>query len=257
MYAKKSLGQNFLMHAKTAERIAMASGVGKEDTVLEIGPGTGLLTKPLLAQAKHVIAVEADGVLVSVLKETFEKEIADKKLTLIESDIRAFDPASIKGPYALVANIPYYITGEIIRTFLTAKHKPTSMTLLVQKEVAERIARSPKGSLLQIAVKIFGNPAYEFTVPRGAFKPAPNVDSAVISIRDIKAPFGSAAEESRFFEVLRAGFAHKRKLLAGNLSALSSKTALTAAFVAAGVPEKARAEELPLSAWRSLAKSLK
>ena len=257
MYAKKSLGQNFLMHAKTAERIAMASGVGEEDTVLEIGPGTGLLTKPLLARAKHVIAVEADGVLVSVLKETFEKEIADKKLTLIESDIRAFDPSSIKEPYALVANIPYYITGEIIRTFLSTEHKPTSMTLLVQKEVAERIARSKKGSLLQIAVKIFGAPTYEFTVPRGAFKPAPNVDSAVISIRDIKAPFGSAAQESRFFEVLRAGFAHKRKLLAGNLSALASKAALAAAFASAGVPEKARAEDLPLSAWRSLAETLK
>jgi 16S rRNA (adenine1518-N6/adenine1519-N6)-dimethyltransferase len=157
----------------------------------------------------------------------------------------------------LVANIPYYITGEIIRTFLSTKHKPTSMTLLVQKEVAERIARSKKGSLLQIAVKIFGTPAYEFTVPRGAFKPAPNVDSAVISIRDIKAPFSSAARESRFFEILRAGFAHKRKLLARNLETVAAPEAIIRGFEAAGLDKKARAEDLSLSAWRSLAETLK
>lgn len=256
MKAKKSLGQNFLMHAQTAERIALASGIGEHDTVLEIGPGTGLLTKPLLARAKRVIAVEADAELVDVLEETFAHEIKEKKLALIASDIRAFDPSSITGGYALVANIPYYITGEIIRTFLTADHKPSSMTLLVQKEVAERIARSAKESLLSISVKVYGTPKYEFTVPRGAFKPAPNVDSAVISIRDIRSPFDSRHAETHFFKVVRAGFAHKRKLLASNLTDIAAREAILKAFAAAGIPEKARAEDLSLKTWQSLSEKL-
>src|SRR5690348_6684656 len=154
MRAKKSLGQNFLMHARIAERIADAAAFKEDATVLEIGPGTGMLTRPLLARAKKVIAVEADHELLRGLEETFAKEIGEGKLQLVYGDIRNFDAASIKGPYALVANIPYYITGEIIRMFLSARHKPSSMTLLVQKEVAERIARqkgkTPKENLLSL-----------------------------------------------------------------------------------------------------------
>ncbi len=256
MRAKKSLGQNFLMHAKTAERIADGALVTKEDVVLEIGPGTGMLTKPLLTRAKKVIAVEADRELAEQLKETFASEISEGSFELIESDIRAFDPASIGVPYKLVANIPYYITGEIIRTFLTTARKPSSMTLLVQKEVAERISRAEKGSLLSIAVKTYGTPKYLFTVPRGAFVPAPNVDSAVISITDIHAPFETSTEEERFFELLRAGFAHKRKFLANNLSETAEKGAIEAAFAAENVSPKARAEDLDLETWKKLAKRL-
>lgn len=256
MKPKKSLGQNFLMHARTAERIADAAALGKGDTVLEIGPGTGMLTAPLLARAKRVIAVEADGDLAEKLRETFREEVASGKLELIAGDIRAFDPSSIKGPYALAANIPYYLTGEIIRDFLSAEHKPASMTLLVQKEVAERIARAKKESILSIAVKAYGIPKYLFTVPRGAFVPAPSVDSAVISISDIRMPFASRREEGRFFEVLRAGFAHKRKLLAGNLAAVAEKGAVQQALERAGIPQKARAEDIPLSGWRALSKSI-
>jgi len=256
MKAKKSLGQNFLMHARTAERIVDAAAIGKSDTVLEIGPGTGMLTAPLLSRAKRVIAVEADAQLAEKLKEKFRAEIADRRLELISGDIRAFDPSSIKGSYTLVANIPYYLTGEIIRDFLSAKHKPASMTLLVQKEVAERIARSKKESILSIAVKAYGAPKYLFTVPRGAFVPAPSVDSAVISISNIQMPFVSKKEEGRFFEVLRAGFAHKRKLLAGNLGAVAGKEAVRSAFEKAGVPEKARAEDIALPKWRVLSEAL-
>lgn len=256
MRAKKSLGQNFLMHARTAERIADGALISKEDTVLEIGPGTGMLTKPLLARAKRVIAVEADGELAQQLRETFAIEISEGTFELIEADIRAFDPTTIQQPYKLVANIPYYITGEIIRTFLTTKNKPSSMTLLVQKEVAERIARAKKESLLSIAVKTYGTPKYLFTVPRGAFVPAPNVDSAVISITDISAPFASSTEEDRFFEILRAGFAHKRKFLANNLAEVAEKEAVETAFSAESVSAKARAEDLTLQTWKELAKRL-
>lgn len=254
--AKKSLGQNFLMHRQTAERIAGAAGIeGK--TVLEIGPGTGMLTRALLSRAREVIAVEADRELVPRLREAFASEIASGKLVLVEGDAREFDPGTIGEPYAVVANIPYYITGELFRKFLAATHKPASMTFLVQKEVAIRIARSKKESLLSLSVKAFGTPVIEFPVPRGAFKPAPSVDSAVISVRGIRDDaFASPEEEARFFEIIHAGFKHKRKLLARNLEAVAEAETVRSALHEAGVAEKARAEDLPLSAWKAIARSL-
>ena len=258
MFAKKSMGQNFLMHRQTAARIVEAAALPAEALVLEIGPGTGMLTRELLAAGHRVLAVEADDALVPELSETFREEIAAGALTLVHADIRAFDAASIAEPYHLVANIPYYITGEIIRQFLTSAHQPRSMTLLVQKEVAERIAREKKGNLLALSVKAYGVPSYRFTVPRGAFRPAPNVDSAVLHIADIaRKSFASEAEEERFFAVLRAGFAHKRKRLAKNLEEYWEKPAVEEALRAAEVGEDARAEELSLAAWRAISAHLK
>lgn len=257
MKAKKSLGQNFLMHARDAERIADASGVGKDDLVLEIGPGTGMLTKALLKRARKVVAVEADNELAPALAKTFENEIASGKLEIVHADIREFPVESLgKEPYHIVANIPYYITGEIIRSFLSASKKPSSMTLLVQKEVAVRIAREKKGSLLSLSVKAYGSPKYCFTVPRGSFVPKPNVDSAVLHIADIRSPFSSSTSEKRFFDILRAGFAHKRKFLAKNLEAVAASDTIRDAFVTSKVNEKARAEDLSLSSWQELASLL-
>ncbi|KND46893.1 MAG: 16S rRNA (adenine1518-N6/adenine1519-N6)-dimethyltransferase [Parcubacteria bacterium C7867-004] len=254
MFAKKSLGQNFLMHQQTADRIVAAAGLAPGDTVLEVGPGTGMLTRALLASGAQVIAVEADHALIETLEGTFAPEIGEGRLTLSQGDIRNFDAGSIPKPYAVVANIPYYITGEIIRQFLTANNQPSSMTLLVQKEVAERIARSKKESLLSLSVKAYGTPSYVFTVPRGAFRPAPNVDSAVLHIRDIsKESFSDSAREDRFFEVLHAGFAHKRKQLGNNLEDLASKKAVADALAAAGIAPTVRAEDLSLSTWLALA----
>jgi 16S rRNA (adenine1518-N6/adenine1519-N6)-dimethyltransferase len=176
------------------------------------------------------------------------------KLVLIESDIRSFDPKSIAGDYHVVANIPYYITGEIIRLFLSAVHKPRSMTLLVQKEVAERIVRSKKESLLSLSVKVYGTPIYRFTVPRGAFVPAPKVDSAVLSITDIdQQTFKNGVEEHRFFEILRAGFAHKRKRLAKNLEDVASAASVITAFETLALSSNARPEDVSLQSWRALA----
>lgn len=254
--AKKSLGQNFLMHQATADRIADAAKLSKFDAVLEIGPGTGMLTRALLARAGKVVAVEADAELIPTLKETFAAEIAAGRLELIEGDIRSFDPLCLGGPYALAANIPYYITGEIIRQFLSAERKPVSMTLLVQKEVAERIARSRKESLLSLSVKAYGTPRYAFTVTKGSFVPKPKVDSAVLSIEGIRSPFSTHAEEDAFFSVLHTGFAHKRKQLSGNLAAVYGSEAAKQALSAAGLPEKARAEDVPLASWRAIARHL-
>lgn len=254
------------MHPRIAERIVKSAELPKDATVLEIGPGRGILTKALLARAKKVIAVEMDAALVAELKETFAKEIAGGRLELVHADIRDWvghnlnSRYSVKDGYHVIANIPYYLTGEIIRMFLEARNQPRSMMLLVQKEVAERVARSGKPysakaskgkeSLLSLSVKAYGTPRYEFTVPRGAFRPAPKVDSAVLAIRDIsRRNFKNAKEEKHFFELLHAGFAHKRKLVRNNLiraSVISAK-----ALQAAGIPESARAEDLPLETWLS------
>jgi 16S rRNA (adenine1518-N6/adenine1519-N6)-dimethyltransferase len=255
--AKKSLGQNFLMHPQIAERIVGAAKLPENATIFEIGPGTGMLTHALLAKAGKVIAIEADDALAPQLEETFAAEIASEKLTLIHGDVREFDPTAIEGDYHLIANIPYYITGEIIRSFLTAAHKPASMTLLVQKEVAERIARSAKESLLSLAVKVFGKPESCFTVPRGAFRPAPNVDSAVLAIRNIDPTMLIGdGEEERFFSILRAGFAHKRKRLAKNLEAVAPAERILSAFEAAALNKDVRPEDVSLGTWRVLATSL-
>ncbi|HEY0948391.1 MAG TPA: 16S rRNA (adenine(1518)-N(6)/adenine(1519)-N(6))-dimethyltransferase RsmA [Candidatus Paceibacterota bacterium] len=255
MFAKKSLGQNFLMHRQTAERIVVAAALPENALVLEIGPGTGMLTKELLAAGHRVVAVEADNALAPELEETFKDEVGQGKLRVVHGDIREFDPKDVGETYHLVANIPYYITGEIIRQFLTAAHKPRSMTLLVQKEVAERIARSKKESLLSLSVKAYGEPKYCFTVPRGAFRPAPNVDSAVLYIGNV----GSGAfkgSEASFFEVLHVGFAHKRKRLAKNLAEKWGSDAVTAAFARLALPENIRAEDLSLERWLGLANEL-
>ena len=135
-----------------------------------------MLTRALLNAGVRVVAVEADASLIPALEETFAAERTEGQLTLMSADIRSFDTSRLPADYHIVANIPYYITGELLRRFLSDSHKPRSMTFLVQKEVAERIVRDPKGSLLSMAVKAYGTPIYRFTVPRGAFRPAPNVD---------------------------------------------------------------------------------
>ena len=256
MRAKQSLGQNFLMHQKTADRIADVAGLGPDSVVLEIGPGTGMLTKALLERAGKVVAVEADHELIPALQETFAKEMGEGRLELVEGDIRSFELGVLPNGYVVVANIPYYITGEIIRRLLSAPHKPASVTLLVQKEVAVRIVRDPKESLLSLSVKVYGTPKYAFTVPRGAFLPAPKVDSAVLHVAEITHPFPSIREEERFFEVLHAGFAHKRKRLAKNLEAVAPAATIAETLVRLGLSKDVRAEEVPLPAWLALATAL-
>lgn len=260
---KKSLGQNFLQHPQIAERIVREARVAEGVPVLEIGPGTGMLTRALLAAGHRVIAVEADGELYRALTETFSREIGEGRLEIFHEDIRTFavEPVLERNrqgnSYAVVANIPYYLTGDIIRRFLTARHKPISMTLLVQKEVAERIARqrgkNPKESLLSLSVKAFGTPRYCFTVTKGSFFPPPKVDSAVISIDSIRQDaFTTAADEAFFFEVLRAGFVHKRKLLIRNLEELFPRERIAEGFEKAGIPASIRPEDLTLEQWQQL-----
>lgn len=248
------LGQHFLKHGWAARALARAASVRPGETILEIGPGKGILTRELLKEGA-VLAIEKDEALAEKLRETFAAEIADGRLRLIEGDIRDFDPAQVKGDYVVAANIPYYITGEIIRQFLTAAHQPRALALLVQKEVAKRIIDT-KGSLLSLSVKAYGTPRLVEKVPRKHFSPPPSVDSAIILIDDISNAFFSGITEEQFFAILHAGFAQKRKMLMGNLVGHYDKGIVVDAFAAAQVPEKARAEEVSLEQWGKLAKKL-
>lgn len=259
MKAKKSLGQNFLMHAQIANRIVHTAQVSREDVVVEVGPGTGMLTRELLKTGARVIAIEADHDLIPTLSETFEDAITNKQLTLIEGDVRAvsLEPYVQAGGYRVVANIPYYITGEIIRLFLSHALPPKSMTLLVQKEVAIRIAREKKESLLSLSVKTYGTPTYAFTVSKGAFVPKPKVDSAVLHIEHVKNSFGSSEEAEQFFAMLHAGFAHKRKFVLNNLSSVAENDTLIQAFSELHLSPKSRAEDFTLSTWRALFEMLR
>jgi 16S rRNA (adenine1518-N6/adenine1519-N6)-dimethyltransferase len=265
--AKKSLGQNFLKSLAALSQIIVAGDISAEDTILEIGPGKGALTEKLLQHAGRVIAVEKDRALVEYLREKFEKEIKAGKFELVEGDVLQFNPsgASASSPsqgsnnsYKLIANIPYNITGEILRKFLGGEHQPSKMVLLVQKEVAERIVvRDGKESILSISVKAYGDPKYIAKVPARYFSPAPKVDSAIICINNISKKKLEGVDETFFFKVLKAGFAHKRKLAVRNLESISTnKEFLTSLFEKQGLPLTIRPEEIAFPVWLELAKEL-
>ena len=261
IYPKKSLGQNFLSSKRIVGRIVMEGRVSETDTVLEIGPGKGILTEALLAKAKKVLAVEKDDGLFEFLNEKFSKQIKEGKLEILHGDILDFDFTSKleNQKYKLIANIPYNITGEIIRKFLSSSIQPSSMTLLVQKEVAQRIAaKDEKESILSLSVKIYGIPRLGFKISRGQFTPPPNVDSMVISIDNIsKEKFINAKiKEEKFFEVVKAGFAHKRKFLIRNLDEISTKEKLGEIFALAKISPLTRAESLKLEDWIILTKEI-
>lgn len=249
MFAKKSLGQNWLISESAINTIVATGELYDDDTALEIGPGQGALTKQLLATGATVIAIEKDRELIPVLEEKFATEIKNKKLILINEDVTTYQLKNLP-TYKLVANVPYYITGAIIRKFLSAKNSPTKAVLLLQKEVADRIvAKDSKNSLLSIAVKIFGEPKYIKKVPAGAFRPIPKVDSAILLIDNINQNKLKSAgvSEEKFFDVLHRGFAQKRKFLASNLKVPTSH------LTDCGIGEKARAETLTVENWLCLA----
>ncbi len=253
--AKKSMGQNFLKSKEALFKMCEASNLNDKDTILEIGPGKGALTEKLLEKAKLVIAVEKDRDLMEILSEKFEKEIENKRLLLLNEDILYFDPKEhgIKeGDYKIVANIPYNITGSIIRRFLSETVRPISMTLLVQKEVAERIvARDNKESILSLSVKAYGNPKYIMKVHKRFFSPAPKVDSAIISINNISnKSLGDNNSEELFFKIIKAAFAHKRKVLRKNLEEVGFDILkIDSALKSLDINPKARAEDISFDKW--------
>lgn len=267
--AKKSLGQNFLKNKGIIDTITKSASISKDETILEIGPGKGALTLALIPLSKQVIAIEKDDNLFQFLNKEFLEEIQLGKLNIIHGDIMEFDPETLKKnrkdiTYQLVANIPYNITGAIIEKFLSTSFQPHQMVLMTQKEVAERIIAKDKKtggagkeSILSIAVKVYGDPEYVCTVKAGNFVPVPKVDSAVIKISNIsRKNFINKHHEEVFFQILKSGFAHKRKLLAGNLKNIIEPELVENALTEAGIPLMARPEDLTVLHWLLLSKKV-
>lgn len=258
---KKSLGQNFLTSTVVPMWMCDAGDVGRNDSVLEIGPGTGVLTREILTRGARVMAVETDPRAVAMLAETFAPEINSNQLTLVRGDIRTLDLTTLGLPerdFKVIANIPYYLSGFLLRTFLTMDQPPKTLVFLMQKEVVHRITRDRKGSLLSLSVKSFGTPEYIKTVTRGHFSPSPHVDSAILRVTHIsRANFKTLAEQERFFSILHLGFGQKRKQLLSNLTKDYSRHDLERQFAELAFSPTARAEELTLDQWLALFEKLK
>lgn len=253
MKPKKSLGQNFLTSIPARNAIIKAGEIKEEDEILEIGPGRGMLTEGLIQSKAKITIVEKDENLISFLKEKFKE---NKNLKIIEGDALEYSPK--KKDYKLIANIPYYITGAIIEKYLTKKNQPSMVVILIQKEVAERIvARDGKESILSLAVKVYGEPSIVYKVNKGSFFPRPSVDSAVLRIKNIsRNNFKTARQEKLFFEIVKAGFSHKRKVLISNLKNLKLDTNWENIFIKNNFSLKVRAEDLKLSDWLNILKEI-
>lgn len=240
--------------------MADAGNVETGDTILEIGPGTGALTRELLKRGATVIAVEADVRAVDILSQTFANELAEGKLVLHHTDIRSTDLQAFElseHAYKVVANIPYYLSGTLFRTFLSSELQPSLVVFLVQREVAERIARDPKESLLSLSVKVYGDPQYIGTVKPGNFTPPPAVDSAIIAIQNITRSKLHDIDEALFFSLLHLGFGSRRKQLLGNLSTKYSRDVLTHIFSTCSISLSTRGEDLSVEKWLELTRALK
>lgn len=256
---KKSLGQNFLNSDYVPKQMCNAAGEIAGETVLEIGPGTGALTKEILARGARVIALEADPRAIASLENTFAEAIARGQLTLHHHDARTIDPAQfglVKHRYIVISNIPYYLTGGLFRQLLDTENQPKTLVFLIQKEVAERIARDRKESLLSLSIKVFGDPTYICTVKKSHFTPPPKIDSAIIAITNINRQRLETVSAADFFQVIHLGFAQKRKQLVGNLSNQFSRTLAAAALHDSNLDQTVRAEDVPLEKWVELTHKL-
>jgi len=261
-FPKKSLGQNFLKNPQVLEKIIKAAKIKEGDRVLEIGPGTGVLTQALIEKGAMVAAIEKDERLGVFLKEKFKKQ----KVIVVEGDVLEINlPLILEkagfDKYKIVANIPYYITGQFLRLIFETKFlkTPQVIVLMVQKEVAERICASPSQmSLLSVSVQYFANPQIIDYVSREDFFPQPGVDSAILKIK----PAGKKliTEETKlFFRLARIGFSQKRKKLINNLSGglAISKKELGHILNSLGMEKNVRAQDLSVEEWKKLANKIK
>ena len=260
----KALGQNFLINPSFCPRMAALSGAADCAGAVEVGPGIGVLTWELSQVAKKVVSIELDKRLLPVLDET----LADcDNVKILNADVMKLDLRRMieeefpGGEVAVCANLPYYITSPVIMRLLEERLPVTSITVMVQKEAAERLCAHPGEracGAVSAAVWYYAEPEILFQVSRGSFMPAPNVDSAVIRLRIRRTPPVEVANEPFFFRVVRAAFAQRRKTAVNSIANTlgRSKQAVAAAFDAAGVPQNARAEALTLEDFAALAAGL-
>lgn len=250
---KRPFGQHFLFDPNILKKIIKCSGVTPDDTVVEIGPGLGTLTRFLSLYAKKVIAIEIDkrliGKLEGILSESSNVEI-------IQADALKFPYDTIEGNFKVVANIPYYITTPLFFRLLEFKEKVRSMTLLMQKEVARRIAAShgsKEYGVLSISAQFYTKPRLEFTVSRKAFLPPPKVDSAVVSFEVSQLPIYPVKDEEVFFSVVKTAFSQRRKIIANSLKTFEG---IKDALQEAGIDPGIRPEKLSIKDFAKLADAL-
>ncbi len=257
MKAKKSLGQNFLVNPGIVEKIISAAELTQKDTVLEIGPGTGVLTQALTKNAGRVVAIEKDHSLIESLGETFKD---NKNVKIIEADALEFDPTSYKlhpTSYKIVANIPYYITSHLLRKIFSSWPLPTLIILMVQKEVAQRICAKPGDlNILALAVQYHATPSIVAPVSKGSFRPIPKVDSAILRLVPHEKRKGESEKgKQMFFDVIRAGFSAKRKKTLSNLIGAFPKQSAVIKnyFEKHRISPNIRSQDIALEIWTGLA----
>ena len=247
----KSLGQHWLTDRSILSAIADDAQLTKDGTVLEIGPGLGTLTSELLRRAGKVVAVEFDEALARKLPGQFP----GTNLEVVNDDILQFDLSKLPSGYKVVANVPYYITSKIVEKLMTASNKPSVSVLLVQKEVAERIAAEPGDmSLLALSAQIYADAQLGIEVPREYFTPPPKVDSQVVVLEARAEPLVPGAEQKTFWRAAHAGFANRRKKLRSSLSAGLgvSKQEIEVQLQEAAIDHNLRAQDVSIEDWRRL-----
>ncbi len=262
LHPKKSLGQNFLVDEGALAKIAAAADLTASDTVLEIGPGLGSLTRHLAAAARRVVAVELDEAMLPALRHTLQPY---PNVEIVHSDILKYaltaSRSGLPPNYKVVANIPYYITSALIRRLLETDVRPALVVLTVQREVAERICADPgEGdmSLLAVSVQLYCAPRLVARIPAGAFYPPPEVDSAVLKLDVFAEPAVAVADTDRFFQVVKAGFSQKRKQLRNSLSGglRLENHHVDELLLRAGIDPKRRAETLTLEEWGAVTRTV-
>jgi len=254
---KKGLGQNFLIDDVFLQQIVEAAIVTETDEVLEIGAGMGALTRHLALRAAKVTAVEIDSQLFPILKKVI-KEF--RNVHLIQGDIMEIDPVELTsiGGYKVVANIPYYLTSNLIRRLLETQLKPSLIALTIQKEVAQRVCAEPgKMSLLSLGVQIYGKPKIAFTIPSTAFYPVPTVDSALLVVDLFEQPVIPVELLDGFFKLAKAAFMQKRKMLHNALAGAPGlgNGKADELLGSSGIDPDRRAQTLALQEWYLLAKN--
>ena len=250
---RKRLGQHFLVGSGVVNMIVRAAEIKPDETVVEVGPGLGMLTRELVGKAGRVVAVEMDG----EMAEALEREVPAANLRVVCADARQVDVKEITNaaPYKLVANLPYYAASPILRRFLESEWPPVLAVVMVQREVAKQMVAQPgEMSLVSVGVQVYGKPDIVGYVPSSAFYPKPKVTSAVVRIRLDAAPSLDIADREAFFKVVRAGFSAPRKQLRNSLAQglESSPEQALRHLAAAGIDPRARAETLSLEQWASL-----
>ena len=254
----KALGQHLLVSDGVLDDIIEAAELSVDDVVVEVGPGTGLLTRRLLGAAGQVVAVEIDPAMVAHIRETLSD---NENLTLVEGDIREQRPEGLTDgkPYIVVANLPYYVASPTIRLFLEADHPPRRMVVMVQREVAQQMTAAPgKASLLTLATQVYSDVKIVRRVRPGSFVPAPGVESAVVRLDVLAEPRVAREMLGSYFKVARAGFSAPRKQLRNSLANGLAETpnVVDGMLTAAGIDGRRRAETLTIDEWGRIATEL-